>query len=109
MPFFFFKSFIFFVLQNQRTGEWKRFGAGSGREIGTGVREVVGKVGSRMNTMQTMCTNKYVNTKMIPVETVPGIGRRGWRTAEVVNSNMIYLIHCKNLRKFYNEPHPTQK
>jgi hypothetical protein len=53
----------------------------------------------------------YVNAKMIPVETVPGIkgGRRGERSRGEWNSSMIYLIHCKNFCKFYNVPHPTQQ
>jgi hypothetical protein len=45
---------------------------------------------------------------MIPVETVPVIGEeRPNSTAEGVNSSMIYLIHCKNLCKYYNVP-PSQ-
>jgi hypothetical protein len=39
----------------------------------------------------------YVNAKMIPGETVPGIRGGG-------NSSMIYLIHCKNFCKCYNVP-----
>jgi hypothetical protein len=37
----------------------------------------------------------YVNAKIIPVETVPGIGA-GWMKEQWrgVNSNMIYLIYC---------------
>jgi hypothetical protein len=47
----------------------------------------------------------YANGKMIPVETVPQSGKGGWKTAaEVVNSSMIYLIHCKNFCKYYNVP-----
>jgi hypothetical protein len=50
----------------------------------------------------------YVNAKMIPVETVPGI--RGWgdeKTVEGVISSMIYLIYYKNLCKYYNVPPPN--
>jgi hypothetical protein len=36
----------------------------------------------------------YVNAKMMPVETVPGIGEGRWRVVEEVKLNMIYLIHC---------------
>jgi hypothetical protein len=43
----------------------------------------------------------YVNAKMIPVETVPGI-MGGRRAVDWVNSHLIYLIHCKNLCKCYN-------
>jgi hypothetical protein len=51
----------------------------------------------------------YVNAKMIPVETVPGVG--GGKMKETgrggVNSNVIYLIHCKNLCKCHNVPPPS--
>jgi hypothetical protein len=51
----------------------------------------------------------YVNVRIIPVETVPGIGVGGKRrrAAEGVNSSMIYLLHCKNLCKCYNVPPPS--
>jgi hypothetical protein len=42
----------------------------------------------------------YVNAKIIPVETVPGIGEGGMKESSGgANSSMIYLIHCKNLYK----------
>jgi hypothetical protein len=42
----------------------------------------------------------YVNPKIIPVETIPGIGReRIKESGEEVNSSTMYLIHCKNLCK----------
>jgi hypothetical protein len=48
----------------------------------------------------------YVNAKMIPVETISGIGggrdKGEWWRGE--NSGMIYLIHCKNLCKCHNVP-----
>jgi hypothetical protein len=58
--------------------------------------------GKRMNMAQIMYIH-YVNAKMIPVETVPGIGgrRNEGEELEGVNSSMIYLIHCKNLCKSY--------
>jgi hypothetical protein len=40
----------------------------------------------------------YVNGKMIPVETVPGI-------MEGVNLSMMHLIHCKNLCGCHNLSH----
>jgi hypothetical protein len=49
----------------------------------------------------------YVNVKMIPVETAPGIRGEEYRRAVKVNSSMIYLIHCKNLCKYHNVS-PTQ-
>jgi hypothetical protein len=45
----------------------------------------------------------YVNAKMIPIETIPGIGR----VVEGVNSSIIYLIYCKNLCKCHNVPLPS--
>jgi hypothetical protein len=46
----------------------------------------------------------YVTVKMTPVETVPDSweGRKK-KTMEGINSN-IYLVHCKNLCKYYNVP-----
>jgi hypothetical protein len=50
----------------------------------------------------------YVNTKMIPVGTVPRIREGGWgREMERVNSSMIHLIHSKNLCKCHNVPPPS--
>jgi hypothetical protein len=51
----------------------------------------------------------FVNAKMIPVETVPGIRRGGMKESSVewVNSRMIYLTHCKNFCKCYNVPIPS--
>jgi hypothetical protein len=47
----------------------------------------------------------YVNAQMMPVETAPGMGEGGYSTMmEGVNSNMIYLIHCKNFCKCHNVP-----
>jgi hypothetical protein len=54
----------------------------------------------------------YVNAKMIPVETVPGIGQGVGscrRAVQEVNSRMIYLIHCRKLCKCYNVPPPSPK
>jgi hypothetical protein len=48
----------------------------------------------------------YVNGKMKPIETIPGM--RGWgikENDEGVNSSM---IHCKNFCKCHNVP-PTQQ
>jgi hypothetical protein len=45
----------------------------------------------------------YVNAKMIPVETVPGIrGGGNERECGKGKSSRIYLIHCKSLCKCYN-------
>jgi hypothetical protein len=51
----------------------------------------------------------YVNAKVIPVETVAGIrGKDMKRAVEGVNSNMICLIHYKNLCKCYNVAPPSE-
>jgi hypothetical protein len=42
----------------------------------------------------------YVNAYM-------HLGRRGQRRAVEVNSNMIYLIHCKNFYKCHNVSPPS--
>jgi hypothetical protein len=50
----------------------------------------------------------YVNVKMIPVETILGIG--GGRIKESgggVNPIMIRLIYCKDLCKCHNVPPPS--
>jgi hypothetical protein len=57
------------------------------------------------------CIYIYVNGKMRPVKTVPGMGEGcnkwddggGW-----VNSTMIYLIYCKNFCECHNVP-PAQQ
>jgi hypothetical protein len=50
----------------------------------------------------------YVNAKMMPVETHPGIRDGGGRREmEGVNSSMIYLTYCKNLCKCYSVPPPS--
>jgi hypothetical protein len=46
----------------------------------------------------------YVNTKMIPVETIPGIKE----SSGEMNSSMMYLIHCKTFCKCHNIPHLTK-
>jgi hypothetical protein len=52
---------------------------------------------------------EYLNGKMRPVETIPGIGEeRIKENGGGVNSTMIYLIYCKN---FCTTPvqHPVQQ
>jgi hypothetical protein len=47
----------------------------------------------------------YVNGKMRPVETIPGIREVGIKEYDGGdNSSMIYLIHCKNFHKCHNVP-----
>jgi hypothetical protein len=50
------------------------------------------------------------NGKMRPVKIVPEMGRdRIKENARRVNSNMIYLIYCKNFGKCHNLPRPAQQ
>jgi acyl CoA:acetate/3-ketoacid CoA transferase beta subunit len=50
----------------------------------------------------------YINAKMIPVKTVPGMGEKGMKESNGgVNSTMIYLEHCKNLCKYSNVSPPS--
>jgi hypothetical protein len=45
----------------------------------------------------------YVNEKLWPVETIPGMGEKGIkRVMEWVNSSKIYLMYYKNFCKCYN-------
>jgi hypothetical protein len=47
----------------------------------------------------------YVNGKMIPVETVPGVGRVGMKVnGEGGEFSMKYLVYCKNFCKCHNVP-----
>jgi hypothetical protein len=48
-----------------------------------------------------------INAKMIPFETLPGIGRGIMKeNGGTMNSSMIYLMHFKSLCKCYNVPPP---
>jgi hypothetical protein len=53
--------------------------------------------------------NMYINAKMTPVETLPGIG--GGEGIKESNGrtefSMIYLIHYKNFCKCHNVPPPS--
>jgi hypothetical protein len=63
-------SFLFFLLQNQRTGEQKK-SCPVGRAGSSGSGEVMRKgVGGKE------CLHMYVNAKMIPVESTLGTGGR---------------------------------
>jgi hypothetical protein len=74
-------SFLYVLLQNQRTGGQNRSCPGRGGRAGTSERgEVAGKGGRRVNMAQK-CVHMYVNAKMIPVETIPGI-EEGWDKGE---------------------------
>jgi hypothetical protein len=45
---------------------------------------------------------------MISIETIPGIREGGIKVNDgEVNSNMIYLIYCKNFCKCHNVPPPN--
>jgi hypothetical protein len=52
----------------------------------------------------------YVNGKMRPVETIPGMMGRGLMGKDGgVNSSMIYLIYCKNFVNATMYPYPAQQ
>jgi hypothetical protein len=68
---------FFFFSQNQRIGGQNKscFGGSWFRWEG----EEVGKVYRRVNMVQILCTHIctiFVNGKMIPIETIPGMGGR---------------------------------
>jgi hypothetical protein len=72
--------------------------------VTSGREEVVQTKGRKLNTLQK-CIHKYINSKMISIETTPGMG--GGKINESggeVNSSMIYFIHCKNFCKDRNVP-----
>jgi hypothetical protein len=47
----------------------------------------------------------YVNGKMTPIETIPGMGRGVIKENDGgVNSSMIYLLYCRNISKCHNAP-----
>jgi hypothetical protein len=47
----------------------------------------------------------HANAKMIPVETIPGMGG----TEVGVHSSMIYLINCKKFVNANTYPHQAQQ
>jgi hypothetical protein len=51
----------------------------------------------------------YVNAKMIPVETVPGIRGEGMGESDGESEFKydVFDIHCKNLCKCFNVPLPS--
>jgi hypothetical protein len=80
--------FSFFLYKTREWGPRKE-GVGTSR-----MGEVAEKGGKRVNMVQK-CVHKYESEKMIPVESIPGMGSVG----EGVNPSVIYLIHCKNFSK----------
>jgi hypothetical protein len=46
----------------------------------------------------------YVNGKMIPAESIPGMGVEIKENGGVGDSSMLYLIYCKNFCKCHNVP-----
>jgi hypothetical protein len=71
-----FYFFSCFLLQNQKTGGENKSCPG-GRVDTHGRREVIGKGGKRVNTLQK-CVHIYVKcVKMISFETIPGIRGEG--------------------------------
>jgi hypothetical protein len=94
------KCHFSFLLENCRTSGWNRSCLG---EVGTSGREEDMEKGCRRVTIvQILCT-RICKWEVIPVETIPAIGEGEIKeNDEGVNSNMIYLIHCKNFCKFHN-------
>jgi hypothetical protein len=63
----------------------------------------------RVNMVQK-CVHIHVNAKMRPIETDPGMREAKIKESSgEVNSNMMYLIHCKHFLKGYNVTHPEQQ
>jgi hypothetical protein len=50
----------------------------------------------------------YVNAKMRPVETVPGMGARLKDSSGGVNSSMIYILHCTFVNATMS-PYPVEQ
>jgi hypothetical protein len=99
--------FLFTKLENMRV-EQALPGRDGGGKVGTsGREEEVGKEHGRVNIVQILL-HMYVNGKIRPVETILGMVGRFRRMVEGVNSSMINLIHCKNICKRHNVPHPEQ-
>jgi hypothetical protein len=48
----------------------------------------------------------YISGKMRPFGTISGMGERGIKENDRVNSSVIYLIYCKNFCKCHNVPPP---
>jgi hypothetical protein len=76
-----------------------------GRGGTSGKGELLRKGGRRVNTVQK-CVHLYVNEKMIPAETTPGIWGEREMKEKGRGGEFIYVIHCKNLCKCHNIPPP---
>jgi hypothetical protein len=105
MSCFFYYLLWFFLLQNQRAGGQNRFCPEGQWVWHLWKGEVARERGRRMNKVQIMYTHvcKFKN------KTVPGIGGEGMKESRgVVNSSMIYMIHCKSLCKCCNVHSPSK-
>jgi hypothetical protein len=76
---------------------------GEGRFGINGRGQVAGK-GKRMNMVQV---HTYVNEKLYLLKLFQESGEGGIKEKAGSNSSMMYLIHCKNLCKCHNVPHPS--
>jgi hypothetical protein len=104
-------SFSFFLLQNQRKGGQNK-SCPWGRVLVVPVGGESGREGGRRGIWSKKCVHTYVNAKMIPVETIPGIGGRWIKKRGGGGGgklSMIYLTHCKSLCKCHNVSHPAQQ
>jgi hypothetical protein len=100
---------LFFVLlQNWITGGQNiSFPGGVGGWF-SGWGKVVDKEGRRLNVVQKLCTHECKCKNDYGSDYSRNGGRIGKRRlVEGVNSNMIYLIHCKNSYKCHNVAPPS--
>jgi hypothetical protein len=89
-------TFFFFILQNQRTGGQNRSRRGST----SGRRQVAGKEGRRVNTVQILCTHVC----KCKTDTSPEMGRVKESCGGGESKYGIFGIHCKNFCKCHKIP-----
>jgi hypothetical protein len=98
--------FVFSSTKSENRREEQVLSRGWGFGV-SGRGEVLWKRGKWVNTVQKFL-HMHVNAKMIPVESITGMGEREWRRVlEEINSNIICLRHCKNLCRCHNVPPPS--
>jgi hypothetical protein len=79
--------FLFFFLQNQRTGGQKQV-----LHRADSWHQWEGERDRRVNTVQK-CVHMYVNARMIPAETVPGSGEQGIKESDRGGEFMCDIFH----------------
>jgi hypothetical protein len=99
-------SFFFYKIREQEGGTSPDQGGGWHQWE----EEGVGEKGSRVNTVQKICTHVYKCKNDTYWNYSRNLGEGGWwRMVEEVNSCMIYWIYCKNLWKCHNVPYTSQQ